>query len=191
MCIRIRISWLKNYPRRELESLGIMKIFIIYPLVVLFLFILTGLAIFCYGMYELMQAANSSSWPTAEGMIKECKISSSSSVEGRDSFAADVIYEYNVMGKIYTGNKIRMSKVYAPSESYAHEDMKNYPIGKVVKVYYSSGNPEHSVLEPGIHLSSWIIPIFGFVFFLFSLGLFIFIMKFAKATNSSRNSFDA
>ena len=39
-----------------------------------------------------------------------------------------------------------------------------------MKVYYNEEDPYEAVLEPGVHASTWFLPVFGAVFALFGSG---------------------
>ena len=126
------------------------------PLLSCLIFIIPGGCIFIFGLYLLFQAEKSNSWPSAPGIIKTSDVDDSES-----GCKAKVTFEYMLNNKIFTGNKIRTVELYCSNPSYAQEDLKHYPAGAKVKVYFSPTDPADCILEPGIHPSNWFFPLLG------------------------------
>jgi hypothetical protein len=114
------------------------------------IFMIFGAVFTICGGYIVLKSRQSMEWPSVDGVVKSAEMGFSSG-----SHAATVTYNYTVNGKLLTGDNIRMMKVYTSDASYAQEDLNNYPVGKKVKVFYSPTDPTDSVLEPGVHPSSW------------------------------------
>ena len=127
-----------------------------------------GTVMLIYGGYMLHKSAQSSSWPSVDGVIRSVNIERQMSSSGdhgpSTTYAAGVTYDYAFDGKTFSGNRIRMVKVFSSDQSCAMEDERRYPVGKQVKVFYSPSDPADSVLEPGVHPSSWFLPILGAAF---------------------------
>jgi len=167
---------------RDLSGALVAKaVVLLFPLLVLM-----GTAILIYGGYMLHKSAQSSSWPSVDGVIRTVKIEEQTSNSGdhgpSTTYAAGVTYDYAFDGKTFSGNRIRMVRVFSSDQSYAMEDERRYPVGKTVKVFYSPTDPADSVLEPGVHPSSWFLPIVGAAFIVIPALM----MSIAFATNVFR-----
>ena len=115
-----------------------------YWMVVLSIFS-TGILLIRTTRKSARQADASQSWPATTGRITGSRTSYS-------RFAKDwpvrVSYEYQVLGRSYTGTKVAfgVAKSYQyPSQ--ARNDLACYPLNWQVTVYYDPSNPAEAVLE--------------------------------------------
>lgn len=147
------------------------------------IFVIIGLVIMALGGKSLLKASASESWPTTKAVVKSSEIESYYDRESRNTtYGAEVIYEYVVDGNEFVGDRVKFGKVASDYED-ANYYLKKYPKGKSIVTYYNSADPSESILEPGIHSSTWFKPIFGFVFTLFG-SLFVFMsIRNTKGTN--------
>lgn len=143
------------------------------------IFVLIGLGIAIFGFVTMIQAKESPSWPTTEGVITTSKMKSWLDDDGDRMYGADIVYDYRVGGSQLTGRNVKFGKVSTNRSSDAEKVLQKYPEGAQVEVFYNPDEFEVSVLEPGVHASTWFMPVFGLVFasfgFVFLLvGIFAF-----------------
>ena len=69
------------------------------------------------------------------------------------------------------GNVRRFGQLSGAGEEWAAEIAADYPKGEKVKVAYSPGDADLSVLEPGIYSDAYWIPGIGLVCLLFALAV--------------------
>jgi hypothetical protein len=81
-------------------------------------------------------------------------------------------YDYTIDGNRYVGDRYQYDKQ-GWSWTGANKIVAEYPVGIVVKVYYSPTSPQESVLVPGRSWSSYGYVIIGTALFL--VGLLVFI----------------
>ena len=112
------------------------------------LFLLGGLAAVVLGLNEWRNAQASMAWPPAPGRMLVIKTKEKSDGEGGASYFPDVLYEYDVFGRSYTGNRIAFGlEISFPTKSMALGSVSQYGVGYVVMVHYDPKHPDVSVLE--------------------------------------------
>jgi hypothetical protein len=129
------------------------------------LFIVVGAVLICVGFWNVVRSVRSEFWPTAEGVILSAKMESHRGQKGGTTYSASMGYDYVVAGSHYDGSRFAIGAMSA-SGQYAQGILDRYPVGKKVQVYYSPGDPQDSVLEPGIHGGTGICFGVGIVFML-------------------------
>jgi hypothetical protein len=110
----------------------------------------------------LVQAGESSGWPSTPGKIIESRVEQQRSGGGRQlsldgpvqegavyTWAAEIRYEYSVEGKDHVGSRIQLDDMDTNDRSRAEGIAAGYPVGKEVDVYYDPDKPEIAVLVPG------------------------------------------
>lgn len=110
----------------------------------------------------LVQADESSGWPSTPGKVIESKVEQQRSGGGRQldldgpvmegnvyTWAAEIRYEYSVEGKDYVGSRIQLDDMDVNDRSRAEGIAAGYPVGKEVDVYYDPDRPDIAVLVPG------------------------------------------
>ena len=137
------------------------------------IFVIVGCAIAFFGFSTMQKAKDSESWPSAEGVIVLAEIERHRSDDGT-TYSAGVEYEFHVLEELITGNRIKFGKVSTGDPSDARKHLNKYKKGKAVDVFYDQEDPYESVLEPGVHGSTWFMPIFGIAFALFG-SIFVLI----------------
>ena len=79
-------------------------------------FATVGLIVFGIGVAQLVGAIQSSSWPSTKGKVTESEvIRSGGSGPGGDSFHARIAYRYEVDGRAYTAERVRIAEVSSSS----------------------------------------------------------------------------
>ena len=101
-------------------------------------------------------------WPRATARIVSSGVYGSGSGVGT-SWAPAVDYSYEVGGTSHHSSNIQyLMRTFYDVDS-ATEVQTAYPVGRVVSVAYDPGNPNRSVLEPGVPRGMWpraVIPLF-------------------------------
>ena len=73
------------------------------------------------------------------------------------SYSVRVKYSYTVEGSNYEGNTIGFGTMSHNEKSDAQEELKSYPKGKKIDVYYDPENPSDSVLKKGVFWPMYIV----------------------------------
>lgn len=153
----------------------------------------TGVGLIIYGLWQVWKHARTRRWPTVQGTI----LSSTTTVRMPEREAADeqsrsldeppqplyrpeVRYTYTVGGRSFTGERISTTDVEVSSETYARSIAQRYVPGTPVAVRHDPSDPAQAVLEPGIHLASWLLPAAGILFLIVSGGLAFFVRWYWK-----------
>lgn len=131
-----------------------MRIRLVFVLAGFLFFVVLGVVVLFFVIRGMIEAIESNSWPSVGGVVKTCELAVDSS-EGTH-YSAKIAYEYSVNDKPFVGNRIASGGDSSMFESSAREEMKRYPKGKNVKVYYSPDDPSVALLEPGVRFGDWI-----------------------------------
>ena len=134
------------------------------------IFVVVGFVVMGFGINSLSNARASESWPSTEGVVISSTVDSHRSQDTGTTYSAEINYEYSVNNETLNSNSIKFGKVSTGNPSDARKYVNKYPAGQSVKVYYNEEDPYEAVLEPGVHASTWFLPVFGAVFALFGSG---------------------
>jgi hypothetical protein len=140
-------------------------------------FILAGGAVLAFGVRNLVRAENSTGWPTAEGIVVESRVASSSGSKGGTTYRAAVRYEYTVSGVKHSGDDIGFGDYGSSNSDHAQQGVNRHPVGQRTKVHYMPEDPSVAVLEPGIQGQAWFMPAFGAVFLTVGLAIAVFLPR--------------
>ncbi len=117
--------------------------------------LIIGFIIMFSGIRTAGMAYGSTDWPAVEGIITKLKIKRffkrRDHVQDMRNPSAQIttpIYKYKVDEKQYTGNRLSFEK--NRNVGYAKKIARKYKKGEKADVFYNPGNPEISVLIPGI-----------------------------------------
>ena len=143
---------------------------------------IVGAGIAFYAFRGIIKAKAIDEWPTVNAQLTKCEFKTHSDSEG-SSYEVIVQYDYTVVGKKYSSNKIHPS--YSASSFEGHrplyEKLKNC---SVVRARYNELAPEESYIVTGRFTSALSILFGGMLFF--SAGLcFLLIFHFAINGNSN------
>jgi len=137
------------------------------------LFLVIGIILSVIGLITWNKARVSNSWPAVTGKILNASVDrirernrdSDGDVSIETKYEIDVSYEYTVEGREYVGNTIQFGLPNKMSSSArAYSIVNQYPQGTEVDVYVDPSKPSTSVLQPGVKLSTFLLPAFGLVF---------------------------
>ena len=97
------------------------------------------------------QVSASKNWPTAAGTVISASVELRRSRSGRSGHSLShypvVVYDYEVRGQRYQGNRIGFSEIGTGWAGPAQQKIASYPVGGAVQVYYNPQNPADAVLE--------------------------------------------
>lgn len=97
------------------------------------------------------QAQASMTWPSVLGTVAASSVGVSSSYSSESgtstSYTPELLYEYEVLGHRYTGEKIAFTVVGYGDRRSAQTIVDRYLPGNQVRVYYNPSNPGEAVLE--------------------------------------------
>jgi len=148
-----------------------------------------GLGVLAWGLWRVLVAARTRSWPTVPGTIVSSRVTQRAApvVEQPDApgrprrpmpdtlYKAEVIYRYGVEGRTYEAANVTLENLETSAEGYARGIVERYRQGAPVTVSYDPARPERAVLEPGAHSTSWLLPAIGLVFLIVAAGLGLFV----------------
>lgn len=124
------------------------------PLIVSVVFIWIG-----WGYYSKEQAAKS--WTEAKGTIIESKVvgtnRSKSGTSSKKMFKVGVTYDYEVGGQVHRGDQLGFMETRYSSQSRVAEEVKKYPVGETVTVYYNPADPQEACLDRSAGLVPWLM----------------------------------
>lgn len=116
---------------------------------------------FVSGLKIFMLSEQSRDWPIAKGVIVSAKLHSTrlnrpgKYMASAPAVTAIIKYEYDVDGKKYSSRNISsFARQY--NMGYGKE-LKRYPAGTAVNVYYKPDDPKIATLEPGATRANYII----------------------------------
>ena len=147
-------------------------------------FILIGLIVLGFGVWNLMRSLGSEHWPVVNGTVQSATMQRHSSSKGGSTYSAELAYDYEIAGSHYTGRRLAFGTM-SSSAAYAQGILNRYPVGQKVAVHYSPDDPNMAVLETGIHGGTWLCFGIGAVFVMAG-GLFLQIT--AAAIRASKTS---
>ena len=125
----------------------------------------------------------SESWPSVPGKILHSEIAEHTSRSGQGKttksdtdYEVKVRYSYEVQGRSLEGNRLRFASWSHDERSAASKELKRYPKGKEVTVYYDPENPENTTLIKGFErwFTQIVVPA---IFLLFGSILGIFLIR--------------
>ena len=150
------------------------------------IFTLVGALIFYFfGWPPLKYAYESKSWPTTVGTITKSAVDSWIK-DGNSQYEAQVNYSYKVEGEMYNSSKIITSGSYSGSSmTKAKEIVAEYPLGKVVDVFYDPEVPDSAALIPGVRAGD--VALAGGMLLFAVIGLLV-IFRIIKPKRSYSNT---
>ena len=117
------------------------------------------------GLWMINKGMQSENWDKGTATITSSEIekteSRSKDAQGftrtSTSFSVRVTYAYTVEGSNYEGNTVGFGTMSHNERSDAQEELKSYPKGKTIDVYYDPENPSDSVLKKGVFWPMYIM----------------------------------
>ena len=118
-----------------------------------------------FGLWAINKGMQSENWDkgTATVLMSDIEKSETKSKDAQGftrtstSYSVRVKYSYTVEGNNYEGNTVGFGTMSHNERSDAQEELKSYPKGKTIDVYYDPENPSDSVLKKGVFWPMYIV----------------------------------
>ena len=144
------------------------------------IFFLVGLGMSFLGYRLIRKARESANWPSTPGTIESSTVDverererdSEGDVHYETKYIPNIVYQYQVNGMDYAGDRISFSGGSSSNRTRAYRITNQYPEGAEVAVHYDPEDPQESVLQPGATWKTYIVLVMGVVFSL--VGVLIF-----------------
>ena len=135
--------------------------------VIIGLFIASGLAITAWGLRIMAEARKTRQWPSVDGEIVR-------SVAGpqTDDLLPDIEFRYRVDSQEYQQTMAFPSGT-MPTPEFNKSYQKKYPAGAQVAVYYNPEQHHIATLEPGAANGDWMVLAGGIIAILTGLGMLL------------------
>ena len=141
------------------------------------MFIVGGWLFYNHVSQTIIDEANASKdWPMVQGVVSFSSIKTSIS-DGDEMYSVDLEYNYTVQAKNYTGDRIATIMSSTNSLSSVEKDLRKYPVGEHVSVYYNPEAPSISMLEPGAGLFTYVITYGPLLFCLVGFLMLLQVLK--------------
>jgi hypothetical protein len=115
-----------------------------------------GLAVLLFGLAFMAYVRKAAKWPVTRGRIVAADVQafqdrrhSWSDYAYRRHYKPSVVYEYEVNGRKYRGDRLTIGVVVSATlPGFARRTAARYPVGTEVDVHYDPNKPGESVLHP-------------------------------------------
>ena len=118
---------------------------------VLWLFLLVGLAVIGWGWSIIAAARRTERWPQVEGVIEQCD-----PISEEDDLLPYIVFSYTVNGQPQRSPLVFASGT-TPNPEFAASYIQRYPVGTPVKVSYNPAKVDEATLEPGMRQGDWMV----------------------------------
>jgi len=141
-----------------------------------------------FGLWAINKGMQSEDWDKGTATVLKSNIekSESKSKDARGftrtstSYSVRVTYSYTVEGNNYEGNTVGFGTMSHNERSDAQEELKSYPQGKTIDVYYNPENPSDSVLKKGVFWPMYIVIAIMLVILIGSIWASFALTKYLK-----------
>jgi hypothetical protein len=127
-----------------------------------------GLLVLIFAIAFMRIVRQASQWPVTRGRIvaagveryEDWRDDQSDYASLRRRYKASVVYTYEVNGRQYTGDRVRLGVIVSATlPGWAKRMAAQYPVGSEVEVYYNPQDPGESVLHPHsrLHYLLWLV----------------------------------
>ncbi len=101
---------------------------------------------------ELVSARAAESWPTTQGRIEASNVRTvhfRRGLGGYDRYEPHVEYSYSVGGRAYRSARVLIGSraMYQSFEMASADLARDYPVGRMVRVFYKPDDPAEAILE--------------------------------------------
>ena len=149
---------------------------------------LGGLIFLGVGLWAINKGMQSENWDKGTATITSSEIEKterrSKDPQGFNqtstSYSVRVKYSYTVEGSNYEGNTIGFGTMSHNEKSDAQEELKSYPKGKKIDVYYDPENPSDSVLKKGVFWPMYIVIAVSVIMLIGSIWASFALTKYLK-----------
>lgn len=123
---------------------------------------------------DLRAALASLSWPRVAAIITVSEVKRHSDTDGT-SYEARIEFAYNVDGRSYVGDSLRVGFPFNASKRWAASMVSRYPRARGVEVAVDPANPAVAVLEPGKKSHIFALLVGSGVLTVVGLGLLLYV----------------
>jgi len=139
---------------------------------------LVGVVVIITNIYFLKRSDESKDWIQTTGVIFSSEVERTLNPSKNifeDYFKASIKYKYVVDGVEFIGDRVYFgSNVYSSDQSIAKNIVNNYPIRKIITVYYNPINHKDAVIDRA-HKSIWAATILSIL--LITAGIFLILNR--------------
>lgn len=123
--------------------------------------LLAGLWLLYTELPPIWEGWKSGTWPSVEGRVVDTSVRPVRRPKTRyDVYVLTPRYSYEVNGK-REGSRIRMFDPWFSTREEAENAAKELRARRPLRVFYNAGNPDRSLLEPGIPYGSVLFAVVG------------------------------
>lgn len=149
------------------------------------MFAFGGAIFFSIGLWQLYEGWKTHNWPTTQGTITSSQIKE---VTRRDAdgdtytnYRPSISYSYQVADQNYEGHRLHLGATSHNDRSAVQQQLKQYPVGRTLDVYYNPNNPNQAVLTPGVGGGIWIAITMGTAFLVLGIALSMILPKVMRS----------
>jgi hypothetical protein len=140
------------------------------------------------GLWMINKGIQSENWDKGTATITSSEIEKTESrskdaqgfTQTSTSYSVRVTYAYTVEGNNYEGNTVGFGTMSHNERSDAQEELKSYPQGKSIDVYYDPENPSDSVLKKGVFWPMYIVIVVMVIMLIGSIWASFALTKYLK-----------
>jgi hypothetical protein len=140
------------------------------------------------GLWMINKGIQSENWDKGTATITSSEIEKTESrskdaqgfTQTSTSYSVRVTYAYTVEGNNYEGNTVGFGTMSHNERSDAQEELKSYPKGKTIDVYYDPENPSDSVLNKGVFWPMYIVIVVMVIMLIGSIWASFALTKYLK-----------
>ena len=140
------------------------------------------------GLWMINKGMQSENWDKGTATITSSEIEKTESrskdaqgfTQTSTSYSVTVKYSYTVEGSNYEGNTVGFGTMSHNERSDAQEELKSYPKGKTIDVYYDPENPSDSVLNKGVFWPMYIVIVVMVIILIGSIWASFALTKYLK-----------
>jgi hypothetical protein len=140
------------------------------------------------GLWMINKGIQSENWDKGTATITSSEIEKTESrskdaqgfTQTSTSYSVRVTYAYTVEGNNYEGNTVGFGTMSHNERTDAQEELKSYPQGKSIDVYYDPENPSDSVLKKGVFWPMYIVIVVMVIMLIGSIWASFALTKYLK-----------
>ncbi|MFN8373767.1 MAG: DUF3592 domain-containing protein [Anaerolineae bacterium] len=125
-------------------------------------------------------------WSVTLGEIVASEVRAHTGRRGNVSYTPLIVYEYEVTGQRYRGERVNFGLGMASGvRSWAEEKVTQYAVGSRVEVYYDPGDPANAVLEKQASMSKSVRYVALFTVLGSAIALLVILLTFTLLNTPS------
>ena len=120
------------------------------------MFLFGGVAILWAAIDFYSEGQQSKNWPSTNGVITQSRVNVFGTSDGKE-YKADIEYRFKVGEQTHTSDRVNLGyKTSTKLNGIAHTLVDNYYTRRKVQVFYDPNDPSSSLLENGIHWTTYL-----------------------------------